>query len=188
MSYKLFTDKNENFMCEVSVKNASLKGAIARLIAESSDGTNLVFNGKIQDGKCTVPIKKLKGLLEESATGKLSLEVIVEDTYFKPWESSFVVEEHTSVKVKLQENVVTSKPSVQVRVPSSRKISLHPCTVELFSLCERFKITKKSITTKVLLESKKKGFCQLINEYFSANPEYAKSKPSILRQLCLVLK
>jgi hypothetical protein len=153
MSYKLFIDKNENFVCEVAVKNASLKGSLARLVVESHDGTTLMFHGKIDGGKCTVPIKRLKGLLEESTTGKLSLEVIVEDTYFRPWESEFVVESHTSVKVNLTENTLPSKPIVQVRVPQP-KVSLHPCTVELYSLCEKFGVTKKTLTTKRLNESK----------------------------------
>lgn len=189
MSYKLFTDRNENFVCEVSVKNATLKGSLARLIVESDSGTNLVFYGKIDAGKCIVPIKKLKGLLEENSSGKLSLEVIVEDTYFKPWESDFIVEEHTSVKVKLDEaKVVSIKPTVRASIPSSQKFSLHPCTVELFSLCEKFGITKKSLTTKALLESKRKSFHQLVNEYFLANKEYSKSRESVLRQLLIVLK
>lgn len=186
--YKIYTDKNENFVCEVSVKNASLKGSLARLIVEGNDGTNLVFHGKINDGKCTVPIKRLKGLLEENSAGKLSLEVIVEDTYFKPWESEFVVEAHTSVKVKIEENTTSTKPTIQVRVPSSKKVSLHPCTVELYSLCEKFGITRKSLTTKTLLESKRKSFRQLVNEYFLANKEYRKARNTVLRQLLIILK
>src|SRR4051812_25552733 len=100
MSYKLYTDKNENFECEVSVKNASTKGSIARLIIES-EGVSLIFNGKIQGEKCVIPVRRLKGLMDENVRGKMHLEVIVEDTYFKPWESEFIVEEHTSVKVKI---------------------------------------------------------------------------------------
>lgn len=188
MSYKLFIDKNENFICEVSVKNASLKGSLARLIVESNDGINLVFHGKISDGKCIVPIKRLKGLLEENSSGKLSLEVIVEDTYFKPWESNFIVEEHTSVKVKIDESTISTKPIVKVHVPSSHRVSIHPCTVELFSLCERFGITKKSLMTKILSESKKKNFHQLVNEYFLANGEYRNARRNVLRQLLIILK
>lgn len=190
MSYKLFTDKNENFVCEVSVKNASLKGSLARLMVEGSDGTNLVFHGKINDGKCIIPIRRLKGLLEENSIGKLSLEVIVEDTYFKPWESEFIVESHTSVKVKIEENRQSTKPILEVRVPqhSPRKISIHPCTVELYALCEKFGITKKSLSTKVLAESNRKGFHQLINEYFLSNKEYKNSRNNILKQLLIILK
>jgi hypothetical protein len=114
--YKLFTDRNENFTAEVSVKNASLKNSIARLIVES-DGINLVFNGNINDGKCTIPIKKLRGIMEENTLGKMHLEIIVEGVYFKPWESDFMVEEHTSMKVIVQEQKeIDTKPLVEVKV------------------------------------------------------------------------
>lgn len=112
--YKLYTDRNENFTAEVSVKNASLKNSIARLIVESG-GVNLVFNGTINNGTCTVPIKKLKGIMEEKDHGKMYLEIIVEDVYFKPWESEFEVETHTSMKVVVQEQKESSsKPVVEV--------------------------------------------------------------------------
>jgi len=187
MSYKLYTDKPGNFVCEVSAKNASLKGALARLVVESTEGVNLVFNGQIKDGKCSVPIKKLKGFLEENAKGKMCLEVIVEDTYFKPWETDYIVESHTKVAVKIDET--STGPSVKVNVPSSpQKISLHPCTVELFSLCESFNITKKSLITKVLSESKVKDFSQLVNEYFTANSEYKGDRKKVLTQLLIVMK
>ena len=115
--YKIYLDKNEDFICEISVKNASTKGSKARLIVESAEGINFIFNGKIENGKCTVPIRRLKGLLEENSTGKISLECIIEDTYFEPWNSQFIAEEHTSVKVNLSESKLVSKPSVQVKVP-----------------------------------------------------------------------
>src|SRR5258706_2299574 len=115
MSYKLYTDKAENFECEVSVKNASLKNSMARLIIESAGGPNFVFNGKIEGGKCVVPIHRLKGLLDENTTGNMHLEVIVEDTYFKPWSSDFVVEEYTSVKVKVNESKQSTKPTITVK-------------------------------------------------------------------------
>ena len=60
--YKLFTDKTELFECNVKLEGASLKNSQARLIIESEE-VNLLFNGKIDStGKCTIPIKKLKGL------------------------------------------------------------------------------------------------------------------------------
>ena len=62
--YKLYTDKNENFECKLKLEGASLKKAFARIILESED-MNLVFKGKIDSsGKCSIPIKKLRGFLE----------------------------------------------------------------------------------------------------------------------------
>ena len=60
--YKLFTDKPEVFECNIKLEGASLKNSSARLIIESED-VNLMFEGTInKDGKCSIPIKKLKGL------------------------------------------------------------------------------------------------------------------------------
>ena len=64
--YILYTDKQEVFECSISLEGASVKNSQARLIVES-DNLNLLFKGTIDsNGKCTVPIKKLKNLLEES--------------------------------------------------------------------------------------------------------------------------
>ena len=104
--YTLYTDKQETFECSISLEGASIKNSQARLIVES-DNLNLLFKGTIDStGKCTVPIKKLRNLLEESTTGKIRLEVIAEDTYFTPWESDFEVatSKKLTVEVKSQQN------------------------------------------------------------------------------------
>src|SRR5271165_3805063 len=111
MAYTLYLDKNETFEAAVSVKNASLKDAFARIIVEAGD-FSLMFPGKIKDGKCIVPIKRLKGLLEENIKGQMKLEVIVEDTYFSPWKDEFKIEQHTDVKVQIHEQKKPSKPMI----------------------------------------------------------------------------
>jgi hypothetical protein len=182
MSYKIYTDKNENFECEVSVKNASLKGSLARLIVESVDGPTLVFNGKLEGEKCVIPIKRLKGILDENVRGNMYLEVIVEDTYFKPWESDFVVEEHTSIKVKVNEQTQISKkpiveiksPSVKLQIPSGpinkpikkKTVNIFVPKREIATICEMFGIKKNNF------KNKQKDFVQIIKEYFKTNPEY----------------
>lgn len=183
MSYKLYTDRNENFECEVSVKNASLKGSLARLVVESSDNINLVFNGRIEGDKCIVPVRRLKGILDENTHGKMHLEVVVEDTYFRPWQSDFVVEEHTSVKVKVNEQVVKSnKPIVEVKVPSKKGNNLSVPLMEIASLCSMFQLDKKTIRTK------RGDFAQLLKEYFNSNPEYKNHKTEILNRINSFLK
>ncbi len=100
--YKLFTDKTEVFECNIKLEGASLKNSSARLIIESED-VNLLFEGTInKDGKCSIPIKKLKGLLEDSTSGQIKLEVIAEDTYFTPWKSEFIVEASRKVTVEVK--------------------------------------------------------------------------------------
>ena len=90
--YKLYTDKQEIFECDIQLEGASLNNSNARLIIETDD-LSLLFKGNINSqGKCKIPVKRLKGLLGEDIKGTIKLEVIAEDTYFIPWESAFVVE------------------------------------------------------------------------------------------------
>ena len=116
--YKLFTDKAELFECDIKIEGSSLSKSTARLVVETND-YSLMFNGKISStGKCEIPIKKLKGLIDESTKGNMRLEVIAEDTYFIPWKSEFEIEASKKVTVEVrsqQKPLIESKgPKVQV--------------------------------------------------------------------------
>ena len=186
--YKLYLDKTENFECELSIKNASLKNGFAQLILETKD-INLVFNGKINGDRCLVPIKKLKGVMEENTSGKMHLEVVVEDTYFKPWESEFIVEEHTSIKVQVKEQSEPLKPTVVVKeiinnkVDSKTVISTTLISKEIVRLCEKFGINSKNIKGE-----KRNDFKQLMSEYFKSNSEYNKDRNKIIDNISKLLK
>lgn len=193
--YEIYIDKPTDFSCDVSIKNASLKNSIARLIVESKD-TNLVFNGRLENDKCIIPIKRLKGLLEENTTGKIFLEVIVEDTYFSPWKDTFLVKEHTSVKVRVNENKQTSsKPIVQIKTKpksvisnnkpaknSRKRINIYAPLKEISTICERFGIGRKNLIKR------KNDFAQIIKEYIKVNPEYNKCMGPILTEIRNFLK
>ena len=113
--YKLFTDKSELFECDIKLEGASLSKSKARLVVETSD-YSLLFDGSISsNGKCEIPIRKLKGLIDENTTGNIRLEVIAEDTFFTPWESDFEVDvsKKVTVEVKSQQ---TKKPILETKV------------------------------------------------------------------------
>jgi len=81
--YKLFTDKSETFECDIKIDGASLSNSKSRLIVETKD-YSLMFTGKIDStGKCKIPIRKLKGLIDESTKGSIKLEVIAEQKLHK---------------------------------------------------------------------------------------------------------
>ena len=154
MAYKLYTDKQETFECDLFLEGADLKNSSARIIVESNDLT-LMFKGEInEDGNCKVPIKKLKGLLDENTTGDIKLEVIAEDTLIDPWQSDFVVStaKKVTVEVKSQGNKkpikeVSSKP--QVKIKSVKNYS-NPIN-------EMVKVLQKNgITLSKVLKDKKK--------------------------------
>ena len=113
--YKLFTDKSELFECDIKLEGASLSKSKARLVVETSD-YSLLFNGEISSkGKCEIPIRKLKGLIDENTTGNIRLEVIAEDTFFTPWESDFEVDASKKVTVEVKSQQA-KKPIVETKV------------------------------------------------------------------------
>jgi hypothetical protein len=104
--YKIYRDKEEIFECNISVQGAKLSSSQVRLIFDH-ELCNLVFYGKIsKDGKCAVPLKKMN-FYPEKSTGRVRLEVIVEDTVFVPWEETFIVEgaKKVIVQIKSQKKV-----------------------------------------------------------------------------------
>ena len=118
--YKLYTDKQETFECDLFLEGADLKQSSARLIVESKDLT-LMFKGTIDDkGNCKVPIKKLKGLMSENTTGDIKLEVIAEDTLIEPWQSDFIVD--TAKKVTVEVKSQTTKPQIKESTKPQVKI------------------------------------------------------------------
>jgi len=100
MSYKLWTDKKEIFECKITLEGASLRDATSRIVVNTPD-LKIMFEGTIDNqGNCKIPIRKLRGLFNENDKGTMKLEVIAEDTYFRPWESDFIV--NTSKKINVE--------------------------------------------------------------------------------------
>ena len=99
--YTLYTDKSENFKCNIGVEGADISKTTARLVLENSK-INLMFEGKVsKDGSCVIPIKQLKNILPEGIEGKMKLEVVADDTYFSPWEDNFQIKVNKRVTVEV---------------------------------------------------------------------------------------
>tara|TARA_B110000196_G_C20834695_1_gene515403 strand:- start:22 stop:591 length:570 start_codon:yes stop_codon:yes gene_type:complete len=153
--YKLFTDKTELFECSISLEGASLKKSKARLVIETKE-YSLLFNGSIsKSGKCEIPIRKLKGLIDESTVGNIRLEVIAEDTFFTPWESDFEVDTSKKVTVEVKSQsikkpIVETKVKVNVKNEVPRKVT-NPekqHVINLFKLLVKEDINMENITFK----------------------------------------
>ena len=147
--YKLFTDKAELFECNISLQGASLKKSKARLVVETQD-YSLLFNGTIsKGGKCEIPIKKLKGLIDEDTKGNIRLEVIAEDTFFTPWESNFEVDTSKKVTVEVKSQTF-KKPIVEakVKIKENVTISEKQHVINLFKLLIKEDINIDNISFK----------------------------------------
>ena len=159
--YKLYTDKQETFECDLFLEGADLNKSSARIIIESKDLT-LMFKGNINDkGNCKVPIKKLKGLMGENTTGDIKLEVIAEDTLIEPWQSDFIVDTAKKVTVEIKSQKTKSqikestKPQVKVK---SVKNYVNPINEMVKVLIEN------DITINKVLQNKKK-IAPILNNY-----------------------
>ena len=148
--YKLFTDKAELFECSISLQGASLKKSKARLVVETPE-YSLLFNGTIsKSGKCEIPIRKLKGLIDENTSGNIRLEVIAEDTFFTPWKSEFEVDTSKKVTVEVKSQT-TKKPIVEAKVKvKGDKVTINEKqhVINLFKLLIKEDININNITFK----------------------------------------
>lgn len=179
--YTLFTDKTELFECNIKLEGASLKDSQARLIIESED-LNLLFKGQItSEGKCIIPIKKLKGLLEGNTKGEIKLEVIAEDTYFTPWKSEFVVEasKKLTVEVKSQDAalIAESAPKIQVSGIKETESLADPITEHIVKLVKL--LIKEDINLNNL-SIKKDKVNNIIATYTKENPIQETQLPKVI--------
>ena len=161
--YKLFTDKNELFECNISLQGASLKKSKARLVVETPD-YSLLFNGAIsKSGKCEIPIKKLKGLIDEDITGNIRLEIIAEDTFFTPWKSNFEVETSKKVTVEVKSQTF-SKPILEAKVKKQVTLTEKQHVINLLKLLIKENISMDNISFK------RNKLNNVIGTYIKKNP------------------
>ena len=165
--YKLFTDKAELFECNISLQGASLKKSKARLVVETSD-YSLLFKGEINsNGKCEIPIKKLKGLIDENTTGNIRLEVIAEDTFFTPWESDFEVDASKKVTVEVKSQTA-KKPIVETKVKVKVKEE-KPTLTEKDHIINLFKLLIKEDINVENISFKRNALNNIVATYLQEN-------------------
>jgi len=165
--YKLFTDKSELFECDIKLEGASLSKSKARLVVETSD-YSLLFNGSISsEGKCEIPIRKLKGLIDENTSGNIRLEVIAEDTFFTPWESDFEVDASKKVTVEVKSQT-TKKPIVEAKVKVKVK-NKKPTITEKDHVINLFKLLIKEDINVDNISFKRNELNNIVATYLKEN-------------------
>ncbi len=166
--YKLFTDKSELFECDIKLEGASLSKSKARLVVETKD-YSLLFKGDINSsGKCEIPIRKLKGLIDENTTGNIRLEVIAEDTFFTPWESDFEVDASKKVTVEVKSQT-TKKPIVEAKVEVKVKDE-KPTITEKDHVMNLFKLLIKEDINVENISFKRNELNNIVATYLKENP------------------
>lgn len=160
--YKIYTDKKEEFTCQLEIEGADTSNTTSRLILETDKGFSLLFPGKVsKDGKCSVNIDKLKSVLKENDGGNIKLEVIADDTIFVPWESNFTVKVSKKVALAESSNLSTpkaGKPTIKAVVKEeaeskpSAPTQLSKHVVTLIKILEASAASKKAFNINLIFE------------------------------------
>jgi hypothetical protein len=188
--YKLYTDKIENFEAKIKLEGASLKKSIARLVIEA-DGFDLLFKGTISEsGKVKIPVKRLRGLLDESTKGTIKLEVIAEDTYFTPWESQFEVNTSKKVTVEIKSQsapmikTTSNKANVEIQVMNEQTVtkSEKEHVISIVKLLIRENINLRNLTIK------KDKLNNIIGEYITDNDITEGQRAPVIQKVIRVLE
>ena len=189
--YKLYTDKIENFEAKIKLEGASLKKSKARLVVESDD-FDLMFKGTISDtGVVKVPVKRLRGLVDENTKGKIKLEIIAEDTYFTPWESTFHVEASRKVTVEIKSQ--TSSDSINEASKASRhKVEILSQTKPTLSEKQHvINLLKMLIKEKINIKNlsiKRNKLNNIVAEYINENKITQEQKTPVINKVIKVLE
>lgn len=172
--YTLFTDKSELFEADISVTGAALNESQCRLLLES-DRWNLVFNGDIdRNGHVKIPIRQLKNILSEGDSGKLKLEVIVDDGYFSPWDSDFVIETQRKVTAEVYSSTKTkviSEQPVTVKIKNQRKLTSKSDKLHAIKLCKLFLTEKLDVYNISSYSSSRRIISKFLKENKIKNPD-----------------
>jgi len=187
--YKLYTDKIENFEAVIKLEGASPSKSKARLVVEA-ENFSLLFEGKVNNnGKVSIPVRRLKGLLNEKTNGNIRLEVIAEDTFFTPWESKFEVDtsKKVTVEIKSQSTPIiesTSKSKMQVKVMNETVVttSEREHVINIVKLLVRENINLRNLTVK------KDKLNNIIGEYITDNDITEVQRSPVIEKVIKVLE
>ena len=128
---KFNKSKKQTFECKVEIEGADYTKTRSRLIlSPTGDSKHIFFEGKIEGGTCKVVIPEG---LEIARSGNVILEVVVDNTLFTPWHSTYEMlvesvkvnevsmkKNEPTVKV-IEEKIAEQKPKVTVTIPQKPK-------------------------------------------------------------------
>ncbi len=122
MSIIINPDENTLLKFEVDV-SGSQETPIPRLIIPISETVSLVFKGTMNNGEVEVDVSDLLELTN-SKEFKGSLEVVLENEIFYPWEDIIVIKEKPKVKAKTIKNTIKEskvKVSAKTKTKTTKK-------------------------------------------------------------------
>lgn len=165
--YTIQLDTVKNFECSLKIQGASLNKSKVNLVIESND-LDIRCRGSInENGKVSIPVRKLKGILEEEASGNMYLEVIADDTYFTPYKTIYKTEFSRKVSItediKITDVTFDEKPTITTDI----KESMVDDTINNHAANIIIKFNKNKVD--IFNEKDKVKVNSLIREYITQN-------------------
>ncbi len=168
--YTIQLDTAKNFECTLKIQGASLNKSRVNLVIESTD-MDIKCRGSINEkGKVTIPVKKLKGILEENSKGKMYLEVIADDSYFTPYKTDYIAQ--ISKKVNLEETIKVTDVNKTVTAnvtnhPENIINILKENNVDIFNISHKSKASQLIQSYIVKKNIKQQEYNQLMEQILS---------------------
>jgi len=110
--YKIYKDNNEVFTCDVNIDGVDKTSNIISKIVIETAVYDVVCKGKIINNRCIVTIPKLP-FLAENSTGKIKLEITIDDTLFCPWNGTYVIKNRISAN---ESKITEYKKNIKITV------------------------------------------------------------------------
>ena len=100
----IYTDKEQLFECQIKIEGTEYSKVQSRLIISPTNSSKHLFiEGIVENNICKIKIPPIN---EISKNGAISLEIIVDNNLFNPWQSNY---ELTTEKKLTVENVQIDK-------------------------------------------------------------------------------
>lgn len=181
--YTISLDAAKIFECTLKLKGVSTKNSKVNLVIESTDMDIRCRGTMNENGKVSIPIKKLKGILNENINGKLYLEVIAEDNYFIPFNGEYITE--ISKKVDIVENITIKNTDSPVQLVEHSIKDLHSDKIKNHAK----KIIKQLSERKInIFKKEDKSKCvSFINEYVSKNYISASKIDELIQEIVHII-
>ena len=123
-------------------------------------------------------------MIDESTEGTIRLEVIAEDTYFTPWESTFKVQQSKKVTVE----VITQEKPILQKTKNTVNILSQPTLTEKQHILNLVKMLIKEEINIDNLTIKKNKLNNIVAEYVQHNPIKEETKLPIIEKVIKVLQ
>jgi len=114
---KFHKNKSQTFKCRIEIQGADNPKITPRLILSPGSGNvNLFFEGKYDNKQCEIVISPTANI---SNKGNVILEIIANDTVFRPWKSTYEIVSEQMVVENVE--LVDTKNNISVKLVETVK-------------------------------------------------------------------